>query len=77
MTVNLLTLGETNVTSAGLAPFPLAVLGGLLGVFVAGLVFGALSLHTGGLAAPWLAHWLVDALMLLALAATATAGAAG
>ena len=76
VTVNLLTLGETNVTSAGLAPFPLAVLGGLLGVFVAGLVFGALSLHTGGLGAPWLAHWLVDALMLLALAATGVSGGA-
>jgi membrane protease YdiL (CAAX protease family) len=77
VTVNVLTLGETNVTSAGMAPFPLAVAGGLLSVFVAGLVFGALSLHTGGLAAPWLAHWVVDALMLLALAATASGGAAG
>jgi membrane protease YdiL (CAAX protease family) len=68
VTVNLLTLGETNVASAGLASPLVAVAAGLLSVFVAGLVFGALHLYTGGLAAPVTAHWLVDALMLLALA---------
>jgi membrane protease YdiL (CAAX protease family) len=68
VTVNLLTLGETNIASAGLATVPVAVAAGLVSVFVAGLVFGGLYLRTGGLAAPVLAHWLVDALMLIALA---------
>jgi membrane protease YdiL (CAAX protease family) len=71
VTVNLLTLGETNVASAGLTTVPVAVAAGLLSVFVAGLVFGGLYLRTGGLAAPVLAHWLVDALMLIALATPA------
>jgi membrane protease YdiL (CAAX protease family) len=69
ITVNMLTVGETNVASAGPASLPVALLGGLLGVFLAALLFGALYLHTGSLVAPFLAHWLVNALMLLALAA--------
>jgi membrane protease YdiL (CAAX protease family) len=65
--VNLRTLQQTNVLSARLAPLPLAVAGGLLSVFAGGLVFGGLQHRTGSLAAPVLTHWLVDALMLLAL----------
>jgi membrane protease YdiL (CAAX protease family) len=68
VTANLLTVGETNLPGAGPAALPLAVGAGLLSVFVAGLVFGALYLYTGGLAAPVLAHWVVDALMLVTLA---------
>jgi membrane protease YdiL (CAAX protease family) len=64
---NLRTLQQTNVLSADLLPLPLALAGGLLSVFVAGLVFGGLYQRTGSLAAPVLAHWLVDALVLLAL----------
>ena len=76
VTVNLLTLGRP--TSPAPA-WPLSLWpcwGLLLGVFVAGLVFGA-SPYTRGLGAPWLAHWLVDALMLLALAATGVSGGRG
>ena len=69
ITVNRLTLGETNVTGANLASLPVALLAGLLSVYVAALLFGALYLHTGSLVAPFLAHWLVNALILLALAA--------
>lgn len=64
--VNLRTLGETNV-AAGAVPLPLAVGAGLLGVFVAGLVLGGVYQHTGNLLAPFLAHWVVVAAMLLAL----------
>ena len=69
ITVNLLTVGETNVASTGPASLPVALLGGLLSVFLAALLFGALYLHTRSLVAPFLAHWLVNALILLALAA--------
>jgi membrane protease YdiL (CAAX protease family) len=67
--VTLRTLQQTNVGSAGFMPVApaLALVWGLLAVFVAGLVFGALYQRTGSLTAPVLAHWLVDALMLLAL----------
>jgi membrane protease YdiL (CAAX protease family) len=68
VTVNLRTLDETNV-SAGVVPLPLAIAAGLLGVFVAGLVFGGVYQRTGSLVAPLLAHWLVDVAMLLALSA--------
>lgn len=67
VTVNLRTLRGTNVLSAGLAPLPLALAAGLLAVFAGGAVFGALRRRTGALVAPVLAHWLVDALLLLAL----------
>lgn len=69
MAVNLRTLQQTNATSAGVLPLtlPLALAGGSLGVFAAGLVFGSLYRQTGSLVAPGLAHWLVDALMLLTL----------
>ena len=67
VTVNVHTLHRTNVLAAGLCSLPLALAGGLLGVFGGGLVFGALYQATGGLTAPLMAHWLVDALMLAAL----------
>jgi membrane protease YdiL (CAAX protease family) len=66
VTINLRTLGETNV-AAGVAPLPFAIACGLIGVFVAGLVFGGVYGHTGNLLAPFLAHWVVVAVMLLAL----------
>lgn len=56
-------VGQTNVPG-DLAP--VAVVLGLLGVFGGGLVFGALRLGSGVLAAT-VAHWAVDALMLIAL----------
>jgi membrane protease YdiL (CAAX protease family) len=67
--VNVRTLRETNVVAAGLAPLPVALAAGLLGVFGGGLVFGALHARAGSLVGPTAAHWLVDAVMLLALAA--------
>lgn len=67
VTVNVLTLRRTNVLTAGLAPLPVALVGGLASVFAGGLVFGGLHYHTRSLVAPFIAHWLVDALMLLAL----------
>ena len=66
VTVNLRTLDETNV-AAGVVPLPLAIAGGLIGVFVAGLVFGGVYQRTGNLLAPFVAHWVVVAAMLLAL----------
>jgi membrane protease YdiL (CAAX protease family) len=67
VTVNLRTLRATNVLSAGLASLPRALAAGLLAVFAGGVVFGALRRGTGALVAPVLAHWLVDALLLMAL----------
>lgn len=67
--VNLRTLRATNVVSAGLAPLPVAVAGGLLAVWGGGLVFGALYGRAGTLLGAVLSHWLVDAIMLLALRA--------
>jgi membrane protease YdiL (CAAX protease family) len=56
-------VGQTNVPDE---LTPLAVTLGLLGVFGGGLVFGALRLASGLLAAT-VAHWTVDALILGAL----------
>jgi membrane protease YdiL (CAAX protease family) len=67
VTVHLRTLDETNVAAAGLVPRPLAVAGGLVGVFVAGLILGGVYQKTGSLVAPVLAHWLVVAALLVAL----------
>lgn len=67
VTINVQTLRRTNVVRAGLAPLPLALAGGLAAVGFGGAVFGALYHRTGTLAAPIAAHWLVDALMLVAL----------
>lgn len=67
--VNLRTLRATNVVSAGLAPLPVAVAGGLLAVWCGGLVFGALYGRAGSLLGAVVSHWLVDAIMLLALTA--------
>ena len=67
--VNVRTLRATNVVSAGLAPLPVALAAGLLAVFGGGLVFGALYRRAGSLVGPVAAHWLVDAVLLLALAA--------
>jgi membrane protease YdiL (CAAX protease family) len=67
VTVNLRTLRATNVLSAGLTSLPRALAAGLLAVFAGGMIFGALRHRTGALVAPVLAHWLVDALLLLAL----------
>jgi membrane protease YdiL (CAAX protease family) len=64
--VNQRTVGATNVAEMGLVP-PLAVAGGLVGVFIAGLVFGGVYQKTRSLVAPVLAHWLTDAALLLAL----------
>ena len=52
VTIILRTLGETNV-AAGVAPLPLAIACGLIGVIVAGLVFGGVYRHTGNLLAPF------------------------
>jgi len=65
--VNVRTLRATNVVTAGLAPLPVALAAGLLAVFAGGVVFGALHGRAGGLVGPVAAHWLVDAVMLLAL----------
>lgn len=65
--VNIYTLRESNVLRTGIISLPRALAGGLLGVMAGGLVFGTLFQRTGSLTAPILAHWLVDALMLLAL----------
>jgi membrane protease YdiL (CAAX protease family) len=67
--VNVRTLRATNVLSAGLTPLPVALAAGLLAVFGGGLVFGALYSRAGSLVGPVAAHWLVDAVMLLALVA--------
>jgi membrane protease YdiL (CAAX protease family) len=67
--VNVRTLRETNVISAGMAPLPVALAAGLLAVFAGGVVFGALYGRAGSLVGPVASHWLVDAVMLLALAA--------
>lgn len=67
VTVNIQTLRRTNVVAAGLASFPVALAGGLTAVFGGGLVFGWLYAATGSLVAPVVAHWVVDALMLIAL----------
>jgi membrane protease YdiL (CAAX protease family) len=67
VTVNVQTLRRTNVLRAGLASLPVALAGGLAGVCAAGAVFGALFYRTGSLVAPVVAHWLVDALLLIAL----------
>ncbi|MFL5732464.1 MAG: CPBP family intramembrane glutamic endopeptidase [Chloroflexia bacterium] len=64
---------QTNLGDARLPRFlkphvqPLAVAGGMLTTGVAGLAFGALRERTGNLAGPMVAHWLVDALMTVAL----------
>ncbi len=65
--VNVRTLQATNVVSGVAIPLPVALAGGLLGVFAGGLVFGGLYHRTGSLVGPVAGHWLVDALMLLAL----------
>jgi membrane protease YdiL (CAAX protease family) len=65
--VNLRTLGETNVISGHRVPLPVALAAGLLSVFAGGLVFGGLFHATGSLVGPVMSHWVVDALMLLAL----------
>ncbi|MGH2355532.1 MAG: lysostaphin resistance A-like protein [Chloroflexota bacterium] len=65
--VNVRTLRETNVVTGGLAPQPVALAGGLLSVFAGGLIFGGLYQRSGSLVGPVMSHWLVDALMLLAL----------
>ena len=69
LAVNVRTLRATNVVAAGLAPLPVALAAGLLGVFAGGLVFGALHARAESLVGPTAAHWLVDAVMLLTLAA--------
>ena len=65
---------ESNLSSAFclprfLRPYvqPLAVAGGMLSTGVAGLLFGLLRARTGNLAAPIVAHWLVDGVMIAAL----------
>ena len=75
VTVNLLTLGDQRHQRRP-GPFPSGRAGGCWASSSPGWCSGPLSLHTGGLGAPWLAHWLVDALMLLALAATGVSGGA-
>ena len=52
-----------------LRPFilPIAVLSGMLSTAFAGLVFALLRKHTGNLAAPVAAHWLVDSLLIASL----------
>jgi membrane protease YdiL (CAAX protease family) len=67
VTVNVTTLRRTNVLHAGLVSLPVALAGGLISVFIGGLVFGGLHYRRRGLVAPVVAHWVVDALMLLAL----------
>jgi membrane protease YdiL (CAAX protease family) len=46
---------------------PFAVIGGMLSTGFAGLLFGWLRARTGNLAAPVIAHWLVDGIMIAAL----------
>src|SRR5262249_20579653 len=74
--VTVRTLRATNVVNAGLAPLPVALAAGLLAVFAGGIVFGALHGRAGSLVGPITAHWLVDAVMLLALAGRRTAAGA-
>jgi membrane protease YdiL (CAAX protease family) len=75
--VNIRTLYATNVLTSGLATLPIALAVGLVSVFAGGLVFGLLYLRGGSLLGPIACHWLVDALMLLALYFQPAAGRAG
>ena len=63
--ITLRTASESSVAAARLVP--IALLSGLVGVFGGGVIFSLLRLRTGRLAGSVIAHWMVDALMTVAV----------